>query len=64
MLNHPKLIPQFDNKNTFFDHFGQDKPTKIGSWLMTQEAKKILDFVLTCRYNNFRFKNVRGENVI
>jgi len=29
---------------TFFDHFGRDKPTKFGWWIVKSTSKKIFDF--------------------
>ncbi len=31
-------------KNTFFDHFRQNKPTRFGQWLVRKTAKSIFEF--------------------
>ena len=33
-----------NEKDSFFDHFGEDKPTKLGNWLVSSTQKQIFDF--------------------
>jgi SAM-dependent methyltransferase len=39
-------------KNAFFEHFGQDKPTKFGSWLVDCMRKQIFEFAQLKRGNS------------
>ena len=39
-------------RNAFFDHFGRDRPTKLGSWLVAKTQKQIFDFAQLKRGNS------------
>ena len=31
-------------RNTFYNHYSQDKPTKLGNWLVSSLSKRIFTF--------------------